>query len=101
MPSRSTAHSADSATPREGTLCSLPNQRSAAATLDLWLATVLAVTSRRAWCNWLKGTPIQVQRAGIKFNGRSNHMPTLVREPNQISVVALVDTDDCSINAMV
>ena len=34
--------------PRCGTSCSLPNQRSAARTLDLWLAKVLAVTPTRA-----------------------------------------------------
>ena len=64
MPSRNLAHSADKATPREGTLYSLLNQRSAAATLDLWLATVFAVTPKRAWCSWPTGRRIAVHRAG-------------------------------------
>ena len=46
--SRNRAHSGDSRAPCCGTSCSLPNQRSAARTLDLWFARVFAVTPTRA-----------------------------------------------------
>jgi len=65
---------AEGAIPREGTLYSLPNQRSAAATLDLWLATVFAVTPKRAWCSWPTGKRIAVHRAGVTSTGRSSHL---------------------------
>ena len=58
------------------TLCSLPNQRSAARTLDLWLANVLAVTPTRAWCKWATEIRTEDQRAGITVAGRPVHLAT-------------------------
>ena len=46
--SQNLAHPAARRIPSCGTSCSLPNQRSAARTLDLWFARVFGVTPTRA-----------------------------------------------------
>src|ERR1700722_2465049 len=100
MPSRNVAQSADSSTPRGETWCSLPNQRSADATLDLWLATVFAVTPTRAWCSWPTDKQIEVQRAGINSSGRSSHLAIWRSEQTQWRLVLLERSGDCSIAAI-
>src|SRR3954451_13679597 len=47
------------------------------------IATVFAVTPRRAWCNWPTGKRIAVHRAGVTSTGRSSHLAIWRSEQTQ------------------
>jgi hypothetical protein len=70
--SRKAAQAAFSGTPRGATSCSSPNQRSAALTLDFWLASVLALAPTVAGCRRSMLNRAAVQRAGKVSMGLSS-----------------------------